>query len=50
MYGVLWTAPLIGGTHCPAAPEPPASLSVGLVWTVIMLMERPDWLHIALRA
>lgn len=46
----LSTAPLDGGAHCPAAPEPPSSLSVGLVWTVIMLMERPDWLHFGLQA
>jgi len=46
------TAPLDGGAHCPqaAAPEPPASLSVGLACTVTRQMERPDLLHYGLRA
>jgi hypothetical protein len=43
-------APLEGGAHCPAAPEPPASLSVGLAWTVTRLMERPALFHDGMRA
>jgi hypothetical protein len=41
---------LHGGAHWPPAPEPPASLSVGLAWTVTRRMERPDLLHDGLRA
>ena len=33
------------GSHCPAAPEPPASLSQGLDWTVTSLMAWPVCWH-----
>ena len=38
------------GSHCPAAPEPPASLSQGLDWTVTSLMAWPVCWHSGLLA
>ena len=55
LYNMLYDmfAPLAAvfrGSHVPAAPEPPASLSPGLAWMVTTRILRPDRLHVGLLA